>query len=74
MWKPKKPKVARKEAAAETAGQDETPHCSAYLSLHHQLFGELHGLFAEWLSHLHPCGRIPGTARTFNTWTDKTRV
>lgn len=39
----------------------------AYLPLQHQLFGEQHGLVAEGLRHLHPYGRIPGTAWTFDT-------
>lgn len=41
---------------------------TAYLPLHHQLFGEQHGLVAEGLSHLHPSGRVSGTAWTFDTW------
>lgn len=64
----------RKGAAAETGGDDETADCSAYLSLHHQLFGEQHGLVTERLSHLHASGRIPGAARTFDTWTDTTQL
>lgn len=40
---------------------------TAYLPLQHQLFGEQHGLFAERFCHLHPSGRIPRTAWTFDT-------
>lgn len=60
----------------ETLGKDETgarmSRRTAYLSLQNQLFGEQHGLVAEGLGHLHPSGRIPGTAWTFDTW-PKTR-
>lgn len=47
---------------------------TAYLPLHHQLFGEQHGLVAEGLSHLHPSGCVSGTAWTFDTWPRTTQV
>lgn len=47
---------------------------TAYLPLHHQLFGEQHGLVAEGLSHLHPSGHVSGTAWTFDTWPRTTQV
>lgn len=47
--------------------KEPPPHRAAYLPLQHQLFGEQHGLVAERLRHLHPRGRVPGTAWTLDT-------
>lgn len=62
-----KQKLAKKKKRNKTSS-------TAYLPLHHQLFGEQHGLVAEGLSHLHPSGRVSGTAWTFDTWPRTTQV